>query len=103
MRELFKAFWRGVVESPKLFFSPLLSHRQETWNGCNEDGWDLFEEETRQQFEEIARRKGYCLVRDNECIWCYADKRTEEAWRMFHVGHVKGRAWKMNKQFEENN
>lgn len=32
-------------------------------NGCNEDGWDLYEEQTRQDFEYYAVRRGYSVVR----------------------------------------
>lgn len=62
-------------------------------NGCNEDGWDLFEEQTRQEFEYYACRQGYDLFRHPEDTWCYFNQRTEDAWRMYHVGHVKGRTW----------
>jgi len=62
-------------------------------NGCNEDGWDLFEEQTRQEFEYYAVRRGYSVVRDSEYSWVYADKRTADAWEMYHHGHVKGRTF----------
>ncbi|QHJ82006.1 MAG: hypothetical protein [Bacteriophage sp.] len=65
-------------------------------NGCNEDGWDLFEESTRKIFEEYAYRRGYSIVRDSEYSFFYADPRTEEAWEMYHRGHVKGRTWNDN-------
>lgn len=62
-------------------------------NGCNEDGWDLYEESTRKEFEEYACRQGYDLTRDAQLTFLYAQERTEDAWRMFHMGHVKGRMW----------
>lgn len=62
-------------------------------NGCNEDGWDLFEEQTRQEFEHYASCQGYDLRRHPENTWCYFNQRTEDAWRMYHVGHVSGRTW----------
>lgn len=65
-------------------------------NGCNEDGWDLYEEQTRKEFEFYACRQGYDMTKDSECPWIYKEQRTEDAWRMYHVGHVKGRVWKPN-------
>jgi len=62
-------------------------------NGCNEDGWDLYEQQTREAFEFIACRTGFSLKRDEECPWMYAEKNTQDCWRMFHSGHVKGRGW----------
>jgi len=60
-------------------------------NGCNEDGWDLFEESTLKEFEEYACRQGYDLTKDAELTLLYAQERTEDAWRMFYAGHVSGR------------
>lgn len=65
-------------------------------NGCNEDGWDLYEDHTRKEFEFYAVRQGYVLTRDTECPWVYAEQCTEDAWRMYHVGHVSGRTWNEN-------
>lgn len=62
-------------------------------NGCNEDGWDLYEEQTRQEFEYYAVRRGYSVVRDSEYSFFYAEQRTADAWEMYHHGHVKGRVW----------
>lgn len=62
-------------------------------NGCNEDGWDLYYQETRDEFEYIAFRKGYDLTYDIECPWTYLNNTTDIAWEMFHIGHVKGRVW----------
>ena len=62
-------------------------------NGCNEDGWDLFEQQTREEFEHYAVRRGYDITRDSEYSFFYADKRTENAWEMYHQGHVSGRTW----------
>ncbi|MCY1184302.1 hypothetical protein D9M73_249840 [compost metagenome] len=66
-------------------------------NGCNEDGWDLFEDRTRQEFEYYAIRRGYSLMRDIEYSFFYADSRTEDAWRMYHQGHVSGRTWSLDR------
>ena len=61
-------------------------------NGCYEDsGYDFFEQEVREEFELYARRKGYDITRDHEYNFFYKDERTEEAWRMYHVAHVRGR------------
>lgn len=65
-------------------------------NGCNEDGWDLFEEQTRQEFESYACRRGYSVVRVSEYNFFYDDPTTQDAWEMYHQGHVKGRAWNDN-------
>ena len=62
-------------------------------NGCNEDGLDLFEQQTKQEFEYYAVRRGYDITRDTEYSFFYADTRTEDAWRMYHQGHVSGRVW----------
>jgi hypothetical protein len=62
-------------------------------NGCNEDGWDLYEESTRQEFEYYAVRRGYSVVRDPEFNFLYAEEHTEAAWEMYHQGHVSGRGW----------
>lgn len=62
-------------------------------NGCNEDGWDLFEQQTKAEFEHYAVRQGYSIERDSEYSFFYADSRTEDAWRMYHQGHVSGRVW----------
>ena len=62
-------------------------------NGCNEDGWDLFEPQTKEEFEYYAFLRGYDITRDSEYSFSYADKRTEDAWGMYHQGHVSGRVW----------
>lgn len=56
-------------------------------------GWDLYEEQTRQEFEYYAVRRGYSVVRDSDYSFFYAEERTERAWEMYHQGHVKGRTW----------
>ncbi len=65
-------------------------------NGCNEDGWDLFEEQTRQEFEYYACRQGYNLAKDSEYSLFYAEPHTEDAWRMYHQGHVSGRVFSVS-------
>ncbi len=62
-------------------------------NGCNEDGWDLYEEQTRQEFEYYAVRRGYSVGRDKEYSFFYAEQRAADAWEMYLHGHVKGRGW----------
>jgi hypothetical protein len=62
-------------------------------NGCNEDGWDLYEEQIRQWFEYYAVRRGYSVERDKDYNFFYAEQRTADAWEMYHQGHVKERAW----------
>lgn len=62
-------------------------------NGCNEDGWDLYEQKTREEFEYLAQRRGYSLERDVVHDWFYAEQRTVDAWEMYHRGHVSGRVW----------
>lgn len=62
-------------------------------NGYNEDGWDLYEEQTRCEFEEYACRKGYALARHPEYKWEYLNNSTGKVWDMYHHGHVKGRTW----------
>jgi len=62
-------------------------------NGCNEDGWDLYEEQTRSEFELYARTQGYDLTRDSEYSFMYARTKTNSAWVMYHKGHVDGRVW----------
>lgn len=63
------------------------------FNGCNEDGWDLFEDQTRHEFESYAKCQGYGLFKHPEYGWFYFHQRTEDAWKMFHYAHVKGRTW----------
>lgn len=61
-------------------------------NGCYaESGYDFFEQQVKEEFEEYARRQGYEITRDKEYSFFYADVRTEDAWRMYHVAHVMGR------------
>ena len=61
-------------------------------NGCYaESGYDFFEQQVREEFEEYARRQGYDITRVKEYSFFYADGRTEDAWRMYHVAHVRGR------------
>ena len=49
------------------------------------------EHEIKQLFEDYACRKGYNLNKHPEfSSLFYDDERTEDAWRMFHVGFVKG-------------
>lgn len=61
-------------------------------NGCYvESGYDFFEQQVREEFEEYAQIKGYDITRDKEHSFFHADGRTEEAWRMYHVAHVRGR------------
>lgn len=62
-------------------------------NGCNEDGWDLFEEQTRQAFEYYAVRRGYSVERNGEYNFFYFEDRTEDAWEMYRKGHIDGRVW----------
>jgi hypothetical protein len=62
-------------------------------NGCNEDGWGLFEQQTKEGFEHYAVRRGYDITRDREYSFLYVDKRTEGAWEMYHQGHLSGRVW----------
>lgn len=67
--------------------------------GSNEDGWDLFEQQVREDFESIAHRKfSLVLTRDVEYPWVYADKNTEDMWRMYHKGHVAGREFEYEKR-----
>lgn len=67
-------------------------------NGCGEDsGYDYYEAEVRQEFEEYAKRKGYNLKRRIDYQFFYFDDKTEDAWRLYHVAHVRGREFKMEK------
>lgn len=75
-----------------------------TGNGCNEDGespnglnpngWDLYEAQTKEEFEFYAHRRGYLLDKDELGPMFYANPRTQDAWEMYHKGHVMGRGWK---------
>lgn len=47
------------------------------------------EQDILSLFEDYASRKGYNLERDEEWNFFYKEERTEEAWRMFHVGFVR--------------
>lgn len=67
-------------------------------NGCYEDsGYDFFEQEVRKEFELHARRQGYDLTRDEEYSFFYKDGRTEEAWRIYHQAHVRGREFQIKR------
>ena len=57
-------------------------------NGCNEDGWDLFEQQTKEEFEYYAVRRGYDITRDSEYSFFYADTRTEDAWETVSYTHL---------------
>jgi len=61
--------------------------------GCNSDGWDLLEAETKEQFESYAQRRGYDLTRDAEYSLFYAEPATQGAWEMYHKGYVDGRSF----------
>nr|DAH57153.1 MAG TPA: hypothetical protein [Caudoviricetes sp.] len=66
-------------------------------NGCYaESGYDFFEQQVREEFEEYARRKGYDLYRHPEYTFFYFNERTEDAWRMYHRAHVRGREFILN-------
>lgn len=63
-------------------------------SGCGEDsGWDYFEDDVRSEFEFYACRTGYDITKDSSGIF-YKHSKTEDAWRMFHRGHVDGRSFK---------
>lgn len=67
-------------------------------NGCYEDsGYDLFEQEVMEEFELYARRKGYNIKRDEEYNFFYKEERTEEAWRIYHQAHVRGREFQIKR------
>lgn len=68
-------------------------------NGCySESGFDAFEEDTRLQFEDYAKRKGYDLTRDSECTFFYAEDETQQAWEIYHQAHVRGREFILKSQ-----
>lgn len=70
-------------------------------NGCYEDsGYDFFEQEVREEFEFYARRQGYDITRDEKYNFFYKDERTEEAWRIYHQAHVRGRDFQIKRTFE---
>lgn len=65
-------------------------------NGCYEDsGYDFFEQEVREEFELYARRMGYDLFRHPEYTFFYFSERTEDAWRIYHQVHVRGREFQI--------
>lgn len=64
-----------------------------TSNGCNEDGFDLYEAETKQEFEFYAVRYGYDLEKDDEVSFFYKDPLVQSLWEAFHKGHIMGRDW----------
>lgn len=71
-------------------------------NGCYEDsGYDFFEQETREEFELYAIRQGYDITRDEEYNFFYKDERTEEAWRIYHQAHVRGREFQIKRKVDE--
>lgn len=67
-------------------------------NGCYEDsGYDFFEQEVREEFELYARRIGYHLKRQEQYNFFYENVNTEDAWRMYHVAHVRGRDFQIKR------
>ncbi len=67
-------------------------------NGCYaESGYDFFEQQVREEFEEYARRQDYDITRDKEYNFLYADGRTEDAWRIYHQAHVRGREFQIKR------
>jgi len=69
-------------------------------NGCYaESGYDFFEQQVREEFEEYARRQGFDITRGQEYNFFYADGRTEDAWRLYHVAHVRGREFILNDKY----
>lgn len=57
---------------------------------CKDTGYDLFEEAARASFESYVSRKGYNTEMLPYGIF-YKDEKTEDAWRLYHHGHVAGR------------
>lgn len=65
-------------------------------NGCGEDsGYDYYECWVKQKFEDYAVRKGYNLTKNRDYGFFYEDVDTQEAWSMYHHGHVAGRTFKV--------
>ena len=65
-------------------------------NGCYEEsGYDFFEEQVKEEFEDYASRKGYDLFKHPAYTWCYFSERTEDAWRVYH--HVRGREFQIKR------
>lgn len=67
-------------------------------NGCDENGWDHFEQHVREEFETSARRWGVDVTRDGECSLFYKDNTTELLWKYYHLAHVCGREFILNQQ-----
>ena len=59
--------------------------------GLNEDGWDEFASIVREEFEFWAVRKGFDIMRVKEYPWLYESDKTNDVWRAYHLGHVRGR------------
>ena len=70
-------------------------------NGCYEDsGYDFFEQQVKEEFESYARRQGYDITRDKDYRFFYKDGRTEDAWRMYHQAHVRGREFQIKRKVD---
>lgn len=56
------------------------------------DNWTrmMTEQEIRQLFESYAIRKGFDITRDEDYSFFYKESNTEDVWRAFHVGFVRG-------------
>lgn len=67
-----------------------------TEDGFSDGGFDLHEEQVRQEFEEYAIRKGYAISRHYNNPWEYYDSELENLWRAYHLGHVRGREFNEN-------
>lgn len=64
-------------------------------NGCGEQtGWDYYEDQVREKFESYVVRKNYDLDMLPHGMF-YKDEKTEDAWRLYHHGHVAGRTFKV--------
>lgn len=68
-------------------------------NGCDDNGWDLYESQTREEFEFYAMRKGYDIT---GFTFFYKDSSTQALWEAYHKGNVSGREWKKEEGGIEN-
>lgn len=63
-------------------------------NGCcEESGYDLYEQQVKKEFIESAPRYGLKIETNIECPWEFEDSKTNLAWKMYHIGHVRGRTF----------
>lgn len=60
-------------------------------NGCDDNGYDLYEKEVKELFERFAHSYYYFDLTLDSSGLHYKSVVTNDVWKLFHLAHVKGR------------